>query len=220
MSGFGQRSRSASSGAHDPPRSATTASKPGSRGSAPRTSLVSARQRCRSGGGSRACADLLKRVSPDQATTIQPGAFTAPATGADLLRIETGPVPGTPQADPILHVFDPTDLEVWFAVNDDFEVDSPYPALVLDPGDRTELLIRVSGAEDDQGTYHLKVSRGAVDETLAVEGARDRDLFEEEDSPEKARRLPMGHSRIRQIGALRPDGTRDQDWFRVVLREE
>jgi hypothetical protein len=158
----------------------------------------------------------LAQPSPTRPTRILPGAFTAPPSTGALLRIETSPVEGHTTGDPILHAFEVGNPITWFAVNDDFEVNSPYPSLWLDPGDRTELLVRVSGQEDDQGTYQLHVLWGPQSGPPKLEGRPDEDQFEVGDSPSTARPIRPGEARIRRLSSS-PTGQADEDWFRIML---
>ncbi len=153
--------------------------------------------------------------SPPSSTQFLPGAFTAPPTAGSVLRIETSPVAGQPTADPILHAFEVGESSAWFAVNDDFEVDSTYPSLWIDPGERSELWIRLSGQEDDQGAYQLQVQRGAQSGQPRVEGSPAEDQFEVGDAPGTARVIRPGEARIRRLS-----GQADEDWFRIVLLPE
>ena len=150
------------------------------------------------------------------ATEVLPGAFTARPVSGPLLHIEVAPVGSAQGADPILHVFEPGESETWFAVNDDWEVDSKYPALALEPGARKELLVRVSGYGEEQGAYRLTVHRGPRPATYVMEGGAEKDLFEADDEPARARAIRPGEGRIRRIDGGAEEGD-DVDWFRVVL---
>ena len=149
-------------------------------------------------------------------TEVWPGAFTSSPVSENLLYIETSPVEGLAKGDPILHAFESGDLKTWFAVNDDSEVDSSYPVLAIDPGARTEFLVRVSDPEDDLVSYRLRVFRGARPSQFKEQGSRTEDVFEIGETASGAQVIRPGEARLRHLH-VKGDGGADDDWFRVLL---
>ncbi len=94
--------------------------------------------------------------SESRGTRIEPGFFYASEAGPLMWRIEALRPEGGAPADPILRVYREGELRRWVAANDDWDVEQPYPAVVMPVEPGATYLIALSGAEDDAGRYALR----------------------------------------------------------------
>lgn len=155
-----------------------------------------------------------RTVDGKQPTTAEagPGFFYSPEDGPVRVRIETMAPKGGKPGDPILSVYRADAPDRWLAAADDYDVEQPYPTILMpvQPGD--SYLIRVSGAEDDAGTYAIRVVPESEPRMAppGVLGATP-DLHEPDQEPQDATKLPLGTVLHRSLGGM--PGT-DVDWMR------
>ncbi|MCO4773145.1 MAG: hypothetical protein KDA24_24130 [Deltaproteobacteria bacterium] len=157
-----------------------------------------------------------RTIDGQQATTAEagPGFFYASEAGPNRVRIETMAPVGGRSGDPILAVYRDGDLTRWIAASDDYDVEEPYPTILMPTEPGVTYLIRVSGADDDAGDYAVRVVPEATPRMAAptIVGATP-DAHEPDQAPEKATTLELGTVLHRSLGGTR--GT-DVDWMRFV----
>lgn len=165
----------------------------------------------------KAANRLYTRTTDGQQPTTSeagPGFFYSPEAGPHRVRIETMAPAGGRRGDPILAVFKGADPTRWIAASDDYDVEEPYPTILMPVTPGATYLIRVSGAEDDSGDYAVRVVPESTPRMQPPElvGATP-DAHEPDQEPDGATKLPIGTILHRSLGGT--PGT-DVDWMRFV----
>ena len=142
------------------------------------------------------------------AAGVEPGFFYASETGPLMWRIEAVLPQGGRPADPVLRVYRAGELRQWVAANDDWDVEQPYPAVVMPVEAGATYLIALSGVEDDSGHYALRAGPPSSGEAAPPLGVLPPDAPAD---PAAAVALAPGQWVLGELAG------QDVDWFQVTV---
>lgn len=158
----------------------------------------------------------VRTVNGQNPTSVEPtpGFFYSPEPGVVRVRIESRAPRGGTRGDPVMAVFADGQFDQWVAANDDYDVQQPYPTIVMPVQPGATYFVRVTGAEDDSGHYAIRVVPESHPRVRPPEVlGKIPDAYEADETPRDAKIVPLETWIHRSLGGT---PLPDVDWIRFV----